>query len=274
MSKVMLRRSLFLVSLFALGCKGSGTEAADTQDMEDTAYDEGTGLGEGACAGVCGTEACGTCPTATMVDGGGFQIDAKEVDNAQYALMLEIEFDAGVLPSGCDWKSSFEPDEWADDIDPSLSVVGVDWCDAAVFCTWADKQLCGAVAGGPIDFDSGDDPENAWYHACSDAGANEYPYGANYDPALCNGEDSGNGGLLPSGSLASCEGSVSGLFDMSGNVWEWTDACEAAGGDATTECRRRGGSRHSDAPNLRCAVNSGRSRGERDNGLGFRCCSI
>ncbi|KIG13934.1 hypothetical protein DB30_07429 [Enhygromyxa salina] len=274
MSVAMLRRSLFVSSLFALGCTGSGSEAADEEASESGPFDEGTGLGDGACTDACGTPGCGTCPSVSMVDGGGFQIDATEVDNAQYAQLLEVEFDMTVLPSGCEWKSSFEPLGWSDEIDPDLPVVGVDWCDAAVFCAWAGKQLCGAVAGGPADFDSSDGPENAWHQACSNAGASAYPYGADYDPALCNGDDSGNDALLPSGSLPTCEGGVPGLFDMSGNVWEWTNACESTGGDANTECRRRGGSRHSDAPNLRCAVNSARARGERDNGLGFRCCSI
>lgn len=209
-----------------------------------------------------------------MVDGGGFQIDATEVDNAQYAMMLEVEFDASVLPPGCDWKSGFQPDEWSDSLDPTLPVVGVDWCDAAVFCTWAGKRLCGAVDGGPADFEVADDPDaDAWFRACSNAGTLAYPYGPDYEPTSCNGGDSGLDLLLSVGTLATCEGGVTGLFDMSGSVWEWTDACETASGDASTECRRRGGSRFSDGQQLRCDGNSGRDRGERDNALGFRCCA-
>lgn len=271
---VILRRSLVFVSLVVLGCTGSGTEAGDAEAEAESVFDEGTGLGEGDCADVCGTASCGTCPTASMVDAGGFQIDAAEVDNGQYALLLEVEFDVGVLPAGCEWKSGFEPDEWSADLDPSLPVVGVDWCDAAVFCAWAGKALCGAVGGGPANWDKGDDPENAWFQACSNGGVNVYPYGTEYDPQMCNGDESEIGMLTPTGSLASCEGGIAGLFDMSGNAWEWTNACEVASGDANTECRRRGGSRHSDPSSLRCAVNSGRARGDRDNGNGFRCCSL
>jgi sulfatase modifying factor 1 len=260
----------FAISLLlASGCNGTSGDG-----NTEASYDDGTGLGAGECADVCGTPGCGSCPQVAMVDGGGFQIDATEVDNGQYAMMLEVEFDASVLPPGCDWKSGFQPAEWSDSLDPTLAVNNVDWCDAAVFCTWAGKRLCGAVDGGPADFEVADDPDaDAWYRACSGAGATAYPYGPDYEPASCNGEDAGLDALQSVGTLATCEGGVTGLFDMSGSVWEWTDACEASPGDANTECRRRGGSRFSDGQSLRCDLNSGRERGERDNAIGFRCCS-
>ena len=249
--------------------------ACNTADIsEPPSYDEGDGLGEGACADVCGTPGCGSCPVATMVDGGGFMIDATEVSNGQYAELLAIELDAGVLPRGCEWKRGFEPADWSPTLDPELPVVGVDWCDAAVFCAWADKQLCGAIGGGPADWTLAEDAEgDAWYRACSSAGVSTFPYGTAYHPARCNGEDADQDSLAAVGSLPECEGGVAGLFDMSGNVWEWSDSCEDSEGDATTRCRRRGGSHYSDADNLRCGVNSNRPRGERDNGVGFRCCS-
>lgn len=101
-------RSYLVTTLFVLGCNG-GSGSAETQG-EEGSFDDGTGLGMGECASVCGTPGCGTCPQVDMVDGGGFQIDATEVDNGQYALMLEVEFDAEILPSSCGWKSGFEPE--------------------------------------------------------------------------------------------------------------------------------------------------------------------
>ncbi|HVH99639.1 MAG TPA: formylglycine-generating enzyme family protein [Enhygromyxa sp.] len=246
----------------------------DGGGVVEASYDEGEGLGDGECSGACGTPGCGSCPQAAMVDAGGYMIDATEVSNEQYAALLEVELDAAVLPDGCEWKSDFEPDGWSSSLDPQLPVVGVDWCDAAVFCAWAGKQLCGAVGGGSTDIEIQADPEHdAWYRACSNAGASAFPYGTAYDPERCNGGDADRDELAVVGSVVECEGGVAGLFDMSGNVWEWSDSCEDEAGDGTTRCRRRGGSHHSDADNLRCEVNSRRPRGERDNAVGFRCCS-
>jgi formylglycine-generating enzyme len=273
----MLRRtttlalSCLVTLVCAPACTGGGGGPASE---EETGYDEGDGLGDGECADVCGTPGCGSCPQAAMVDGGGFMIDAGEVSNGQYAALLEVDFDATVLPSGCAWKSGFRPMGWSDQLDPTLPVVGVDWCDAAVFCAWAGKRLCGEIGGGPASWSAAEDADgDMWYRACSDAGTKVFPYGSAYEPETCNGSDAGLDGLGPAGSLPGCEGGVAGLFDMSGNVWEWTDACEQPEGDANTQCRRRGGSRYSDADNLRCGVNSRRARGERDNAVGFRCCT-
>ncbi|MFO7567065.1 MAG: formylglycine-generating enzyme family protein [Enhygromyxa sp.] len=271
----MRSRTWLALSLLGLASVLACNSGEIDESNEAVSYDEGEPLGEGACADICGTAECGSCPVAPMVDGGGFMIDATEVSNGQYAALLEVELDAALLPPGCEWKSSFTPEGWTDLLPPELPVVGIDWCDAAVFCAWAGKRLCGAVDGGPADWTVAEDLENdAWYRACSNAGVNTFPYGTAYEPERCNGKDAGQGALSAVGSLAECEGGVAGLFDMSGNVWEWSDSCEDLGGDARTQCRRRGGSHYSDPDNLRCGVNSKRARGERDNGVGFRCCSI
>ena len=59
-----------------------------------------------------------------------------------------------------------------------------------------------------------------WMNACTtgDAVARKYPYGATYDITKCNG---GTSGLVDVGSKSACEGGVTGVFDMSGNAYEW-----------------------------------------------------
>lgn len=58
--------------------------------------------------------------------------------------------------------------------------------------------------------------------ACRGAGDTDYPYGAGYVEAACNGVDQGTGLAVPTGSLATCVSSPDPVFDLSGNVAEWT----------------------------------------------------
>jgi sulfatase modifying factor 1 len=105
----------------------------------------------------------------------------------------------------------------------------VDWCDARAYCAGVGKRLCGKIGGGSnATADNANAAKSQWYNACSSGGVNAYPYGNTRDGSACNAYDHGTG-ELPVGSLSTCQSSImgyEGVFDMSGNVYEWEDSCD------------------------------------------------
>jgi formylglycine-generating enzyme len=234
-------------------------------------------------------------------DGGGARlfVDPIEVRVRDYADWLAGAPDTA-RGGSCSWNSTFVPGDarpngpagqedcpknlfdwaWAQAQTPDQPVSCVDWCDASAYCADQGKRLCGGVGGVtiPIEYDAettlhvNPQPKtSAWYLACSRGGERKYPYGAAYDADACNGES----GLLrdarPSGG---CEGGYPGLFDMSGNIEEWEDACDSTAPDAA--CMRRGGGYYTgqiyDETWLGCGFLIAASRKAMASSIGFRCC--
>jgi hypothetical protein len=131
-------------------------------------------------------------------------------------------------------------------------------------CEAAGKRLCTGAE---------------WRAACEGMARTPYPYGATYEPLTCNGADRDAipGGavdhaIAPTGALPMCRTSE-GVWDMSGNVKEWTDDLRG-----TVDGRAihvvRGGSYESPERGLTCETDL--SRATVDTllpTLGFRCCS-
>jgi formylglycine-generating enzyme required for sulfatase activity len=214
----------------------------------------------------------GGCKYPGMVNVGSYCIDAFEVNQKAYAQFLA---DRGSDTSGqipeCAFNTSWQPVDPNVTHSPNNPAVSLDWCDAYGFCQWAGKRLCGKIGGGSLSPAAADDPTaSQWYNACSRGGKYAFPYASNtYERGKC--DDSSVDAPKPPGTYAGCEGGFAGIFDMSGNVWEWEDACDTAG-----HCVNRGGSYVHDGAAVGCAfgdVNYMPNRSATTGDTGFRCCS-
>ena len=225
---------------------------------------------DAACPGNAGPE---------PVRVGEFCVDSTEVTNAQYGLFVgQTGGDAGGQISVCTWNTSYTPPDaggWnypsGEDKRPAANV---DWCDAYAYCRWAGKRLCGAIGGGPAPYEMANQSSEQWVIACQRGPMMlMYPYGNTYEPRTCNGADLAVGRTVDVGSLK-CEGGYQKIFDMSGNVFEWEDACSDTKG-ATDECMARGGAFGTALSDmlLGCTQPDSVVRSDAYDDLGFRCCS-
>jgi len=192
--------------------------------------------------------------------GGSYCIDSTEVTRKQYAAFLATNPSTATQSALCTWNLSFTPQNGAGSAD-DRPVTYVDWCDAQAFCAWAGKRLCGKIGGGATDFKQPDNAsESQWYNACSAGGVKEYAYGAGPVSGICT-----NGSNSPVKSSPCCVGGYPGIYDLSGGVDEWEDACEVQGGNPQNDsCLTRGG---------RCDQSDQDDRDRRSSNIGFRCCS-
>jgi hypothetical protein len=270
------------------GSAGTGPGSGGSAGMEASAGNGAGGTSAEAGASSAGAPAGGsgsgcdcppetpTCTTGgvcivrgpTMVPVNNFFMDSTEVTIGQYAEFLAAKGeDTGGQPAYCAWNTKYapEPGEITDEL--ALPMTYVDWCDAAAFCAWADKRLCGAIGGGAIDADSvTDSAAGQWVRGCAGPNSDTHPsHGGVYDD--CN-DDSGY--LFATGST--CQGSYDGLFDTQGNAAEWVDSCATQDGAADI-CLSLGGSYTGVGSDYCNETPTEWMRSDRYNPLGFRCCS-
>ena len=149
-------------------------------------------------------------------------------------------------------------------------VVCVNWNDAVAFAQWLSTQT-----GQRYRLSS----EAEWEYACRSGGRQEKYCGGNKPVALAWYDNDSGGKTHPVGQKSA---NGLGLYDMSGNVWEWTQDCwnesyngAPADGSAwqTDYCGRRvrrGGSWGSKPGGLRSALRFGSPAADYLNTLGFR----
>jgi formylglycine-generating enzyme required for sulfatase activity len=188
-----------------------------------------------------------------LVNVAAFAIDATEVTARDYA--------ACVAAGACK-----PADEAATCNDartkPAHPANCVDWNDAHAFCAWAGKRL---------------PTEEEWEYAARGGDERAYPWGdaaaaANVVNAF--GSADGFEGTSP---VASYDAGRSpfGVWDMAGNVWEWTDSAwsddYASPREYELKVARGGGFGSSSPALLRATARAAHRVSFRDPHVGFRC---
>ncbi|MFQ5673578.1 MAG: formylglycine-generating enzyme family protein [Nitrospinales bacterium] len=130
---------------------------------------------------------------------GAFFIDIYEVTNRDYKKFVAA---TGHAPP-FHWPNGEIPKD-----KENHPVVYVNWFDATDYCAWAGKRL---------------PTEQEWEKAARGEEGNIYPWGNIWDVNKSNNPYKHSTGTEPVGSYPEGK-SPYGLYDMSGNVWEWVNS--------------------------------------------------
>jgi formylglycine-generating enzyme required for sulfatase activity len=175
---------------------------------------------------------CSKCPVMKVVAAGSFfmgsptnEAGRDNDESPQHNVNIPAQFavgqypvtfdqwDACVADGGC---NAYKPSDegWGRGQQP---VINVSWNDATAYVTWLSKKT-----GKPYRLLS----EAEYEYAARAGTTTAYPWGDTIDTnkANCNGCGSqwDNKQTAPVGSFAA---NAFGLYDMVGNVWEWTQDC-------------------------------------------------
>jgi formylglycine-generating enzyme required for sulfatase activity len=213
-------------------------------------------------------------------ESGPYCVDSTEVTNAHYAAFLNAQGGGAathIVADGCDAVTTLVPGmPWPVRGGDDFPVGRASWCQATAYCAWAGKRLCGKIGGGALADTIMNNAKFAqWFNACSLGGSRIFPYGSDYDPSLCVGppSDGGPKQSAPVGTNRRCEGGFPGLFDMSGNLWEWIDNCSGTGPmDACHACGGAYDSAITPTNEFACSDCRPWNRTAPANDIGFRCC--
>lgn len=141
----------------------------------------------------------------------------------------------------------------------------VNWYEALAFCQWLSDKIHSSVALPT---------HPQWRLAAQGSGSQDYPWGNGFDRTRCNTRE---GGINHTSPVDRYDQGVSpfGVYDMIGNVWEWTLTEHESGANNTSSKLPRsicGGSWHDFQTSIR-AAKRGSPVEERTGDLGFRLAS-
>lgn len=131
-----------------------------------------------------------------------FAVGETEVTNGQYAEFVEETKHAA--PTG--WSNNRFPAGAADE-----PVAGVTWADANSYCEWLTKKI-GAAVRLPT--------EAEWELAARGSSNFKYPWGKDWNKEAAASRET-NSKIRPVKSFPQGRSPL-GVYDLIGNVWEWT----------------------------------------------------
>jgi len=198
-----------------------------------------------------------------FIQGGGY--DTLEIWPPEVWPSVVRFTDRTGQPGPRDWENRTFPYRQADH-----PVVGICWYEAMAYARWIGKRLPTAPewqkAGG-------------WPEQLSGGDCNRYPWGDLFDPERANLALAQIGGTVPVNSLPN-GATPNGIFQMTGNVWEWLDdpleavPCEVDQTFLPWKPMRRivGGAYDTYLPTeATCHFITGQGELDRRDNIGFRC---
>jgi gamma-glutamyl hercynylcysteine S-oxide synthase len=223
----------------------------------------------------------GTC---VMTEIEAFFLDRYAVTNRQFKKFIDADgYDTLEIWPPEVWPSVIRftdrtgqpgPRDWADRMYPprqaSHPVVGICWYESMAYARWVGKRLPTAPewqkAGG-------------WPEQLSGGSCNRYPWGNLFNPERTNLASTQIGGTLPVSAFPNGT-TPNGIFQMTGNVWEWLDdpletvLCEVDQTFVPWKPMRRivGGAYDTYFPSeATCHFITGQGELDRRDNIGFRC---
>ncbi|MEM7410701.1 MAG: SUMF1/EgtB/PvdO family nonheme iron enzyme [Myxococcota bacterium] len=202
------------------------------------------------CNGLVEQDCADSEPAGRRTQVDAFRIDRTEVRVSEYKHCV----DAGVCAApatggGCNWENPGRGDH---------PVNCIAWEQASAYCGWVGKRL---------------PTEQEWEKAARGTDGRTYPWGnvrASCEVAVMSEGGSGGCGRSSTAPVGSLERGRSpyGLFDMAGNVLEWTVSLHESGSGARV---LRGGSWQNGAGFMRSSHREGASPKLRHESVGLRC---